>query len=177
MTDPVFDKEGNLSNLDELDRDEVAAAYGEKNKHLFGRMSEAEAKAKQLEADKAKLEADLEAAKKAATPPAPAEPAVPDTASEREELRLIAKGLSDEELAEAKDIAKGKGISLTEAMKTPLFQLFQEKVKADKAREASRLPGSHGSGQTPPASGIKSGMKKEEHEAEWRKTMGLDQQA
>jgi hypothetical protein len=175
MTDPVFDKEGNLSNLDELDRDEVAVAYAEKNKQLFGRMSDAEAKLKQYEADKAKAEADLAAAK--AATPAPAATVVPDTAAEREELRLIARGLSDEELSEAKDIAKGKGISLVEAMKTPLFQTFQAKFLEDKRSEAAKLPGSHGSGATPAATGIKSGMKKDEHEAAWKKTMGIEPEA
>src|SRR3990167_1616221 len=115
MTTPVFDKEGNLSNLDELERDEVASAYQEKNRQLFGRLTDAEAKAKQAEADKAKAESDLSEARKAPAVPPPAPIPVDSTPKvDADELRLIARGLSDEEITEAKDIAKGKNISLLE---------------------------------------------------------------
>jgi hypothetical protein len=170
MTDPVFDKEGNLTNLDELDRDEVAVAYQEKNKSLFGRVSEAEAKLKQVEADKAKAEADLAETRKASVPPAPtAEPSKPEV--DVAELKLIARGLSDEEINEAKDIARGKGITLTEALDTAIFKLFQANMKEEKRKEDAKLPASKGSGSTPLAEGIKEGMSPAEHKEAWKQRL------
>lgn len=55
----VFDKEGNITNLEELTVDEVNTAYSEKNRSIFGRLTEEETKRKQAEADKAKAESDL----------------------------------------------------------------------------------------------------------------------
>ena len=168
MTTPVFDKEGNLTNLDEMDQYEVASAYQEKNRQLFGRITEEEAKRKQIEADKAKIEADLAEAKKAPALEVPVKPEVDVT-----ELKLIAKGLSDEEISEAKDIAKGKGITLLEALETKSFKLFQEDLKEEKRKEDAKLPASKGSGQTPIAEGIKEGMTKDEHKEAWKKAQGM----
>lgn len=174
MADPVFDKEGNLVNLDELDRDEVAAAYQAKNHSLFGRLTEEEAKRKQYEADKAKLESELAEARKSATPSAPS-PAVAPTKPDIDvdELRLIAKGLSDEEISEAKDIARGKGISITEALSTKSFTLFQENLREEKRKEDAKLSASKGSGSTPATEGIKAQMTPEEHKEAWKKAQGL----
>lgn len=169
MAEPIFDKEGNLTNLDELQPEEVAAAYKEKNKVLFGRMTEAETRESQAKADLAKAKAEAEA--KVVPPTAP--PISPDP-EEKDELRLIARGLSDEEITEAKDIAKGKGLTLLEALKTPLFQLFQESLKDAKRKEDAKLPASHGSSQFVPVEGIKPGQTKEEHEAVFRKALGKD---
>ncbi len=174
MTDPVFDKEGNLLNQDELTREEVATAYQEKNRNVFGRLTEEETRRKQVEADKAKLEADLADARRAqalaaANPPAQVVPGI-----DPDELFAIAGGLSKEEIAEAKDISKGKGISLNEALNTPLFKMFQENIREERRKADAKLSASSGSAQHIPAEGVKSGQSKEEHEAAWRKAQGMD---
>lgn len=174
MTDPVFDKEGNLTNQDELTREEVAVAYQEKNRSVFGRLTEEETRRKQVEADKAKLEADLAEARRAQALAAANTPAQSSPGADPDELRLIARGLSDEEIAEAKDISKGKGISLNEALNTPIFKMFQENIREEKRKADAKLSASHGSAQHVPAEGVKSGQSREEHEAAWRKTQGMD---
>lgn len=170
MTDPVFDKEGNLTNLDELDRDEVAAAYQEKNRSLFGRLTEEETKRKEAEANVAKAKTDLEA-KEVSPPVAPAQQQTP--VLDVDELRLEV-GLSREEAAEAKEIAKGKGISFTEALQTPLFKLFQADREETKRKEDAKLPASKGSDQTPLVEGLKPGMTRDEHQNIFNKAIGKD---
>jgi hypothetical protein len=172
MTDPVFDKEGNLSNLDELTREEVAVAYQEKNRSLFGRITDEETKRKQVEADAAKLKADLEEARKASQSVTPevTPPAKPELGAD--ELRLIARGLSDEEIAEAKSIAKGKDISLTEALGTDLFRLFQSDLVEKKRKEDAKLGASKGSQDSFIPEGIKEGMTAAEHKAAWKEAQG-----
>ena len=161
MAEPKFDKDGNLTNLDELTTQEVATAYQEKNKSLFGRLTAEETSRKQAEADRDKFANENETLKK--KPPVEEPKTAP--AEEREELRLLARGLSDEEIEEAKAIAKGKGISLSEALKTPIFQLFQNNLKEEKRKEQARLGASQGSNQTASEKKIKPGMTREEHKA------------
>lgn len=177
MTDPVFDKDGNLTNVDELTREEVASAYSAKNKSIFGRLTEEETKRKQAEADKAKAEADLAEARKAPEKKPEEAPKPQQSDISTEELKLIARGLSDEEIEQAKAIAKGKDISLTEALKDPLFKLFQESLVTEKKKAEAKLPASRGSGQYVPPEGIKPGMTKAEHEAAWRKALGKEEPA
>ena len=171
MADPIFDKEGNLSNLDELTAQEVATAYSEKNKTLFGRLTDEEAKRKQAEIDKQKLADDLEAEKKKSAKPPVEEPKT-STGPDAEELKLIARGLSDEEIDEAKAIAKGKGITLVEALKTPIFVLFQNNLKEEQKKEAAKLGASHGSGQTSMENPVKPGMTRDEHKKSFDEARG-----
>lgn len=171
MAEPIFDKEGNLSNLDELTAQEVATAYSEKNKSLFGRLTEEEAKRKQAEIDKQKLADDLEAEKKKSVK-SPVEEPKTSAGPDSEELRLIARGLSDEEIDEAKVVAKGKGISLTEALKTPIFLLFQNNLKEEQKKEAAKLGASHGSGQESLDNPVKPGMTREEHKKAFDENRG-----
>lgn len=63
----VFDKEGNITNLEELTVEEVNAAYSEKNREVFGRFTTEETKRKQAEADLAKTKLDLESEKEKIT--------------------------------------------------------------------------------------------------------------
>lgn len=164
MAEPTFDKDGNLTNVAELTAEEVASAYQEKNKALFGRLTEAEQREAQAKADKAKAEQDLAEAKKA--PPAPAQ--------DPDELRLIAKGLSDEELAEAKDIAKGKGISLVEAIKSKTFLLFQKDFREEQEKEKAKLGASKGSGQgEQDEDAVAPGLTAEQHKEQWKKKQGI----
>lgn len=64
----------------------------------------------------------------------------------KEEAKLIARGLSDEEIEKADKIAQVEGVSLTEAVGTDLFETWKEKRdKEIKAQEAS-IGASKGSG-------------------------------
>lgn len=121
------------------------------------------------EAEAKKLRAILDRQKKKQEE-AKAAPAVPQTINNQlpEELKLIAKGLSDEDIEQAKVIAKGKGISLQDAIKDPLFEAHQ-KVEREKARrEEARLGASKGSGQVEKET-FRSGMTDAEHKELWRK--------
>lgn len=90
-----------------------------------------------------------------------------------DELKLIARGLSDEEIDKAKVIAKGTGVSLTEAIKDPLFELFQAKVKEDKKKADAKLGASRGSGETEKEiTGIEFGSTRDEHIEAFKKVMG-----
>lgn len=90
-----------------------------------------------------------------------------------DELKLIARGLSDEEIDKAKVIAKGTGVSLTEAIKDPLFELFQAKVKEDKKKADAKLGASRGSGETEKEiTGIEFGSTRDEHMEAFKKVMG-----
>lgn len=90
-----------------------------------------------------------------------------------DELKLIARGLSDEEIDKAKVIAKGTGVSLLEAIKDPLFELFQAKVKEDKKKADAKLGASRGSGETEKeVTGTEFGSSRDEHMEAFKKVMG-----
>jgi len=90
-----------------------------------------------------------------------------------DELKLIARGLSDEEIEQAKVIAKGKGIVLTEAIKDPLFTIFQADLKEKERKEKAKLGASKGSGETQEeVTGFQSGSTKEEHKKAFDKIVG-----
>lgn len=89
-----------------------------------------------------------------------------------EELKLIARGLSDEEIDQAKVIAKGKGVPLTEAIKDPLFVIYQGDLKEKQRKEEAKLGASKGSGEAKESELIKSDMTREEHQAVFKKVMG-----
>lgn len=88
-----------------------------------------------------------------------------------EELKLIARGLSDEEIDQAKVISKGKGVSLTEALKDPLFVAFQEKRTEERKKEDAKLGASRGS--TASSTSVDtSKMTREEHMKHWKESLG-----
>jgi hypothetical protein len=62
-----------------------------------------------------------------------------------EELKLIARGLSDEAIEQAKVIAKGKDIPLPEAIKDPLFAIYQKDAEEKRKKEDAKLGASKGS--------------------------------
>lgn len=107
---------------------EDADKLRETNKRLFERTKKAEAELKALKAKPANIQS---------TNPQ----GLPD------ELKLIARGLSDEEIEQAKVISKGKDISLHEAVKDPLFLSFQKDLKETQRKEKAKLGASRGSGQ------------------------------
>jgi hypothetical protein len=89
-----------------------------------------------------------------------------------DELKLIARGLSDEEIEQAKVIAKGTGKTLQEAIKEPLFLTYQSNLKEEQAKERAKLGASKGSGESEDATLIKPGMSREEHEEAFKQVMG-----
>ena len=91
-----------------------------------------------------------------------------------EELKLIARGLSDEEIEQAKVIAKGKGVALTEAIKDPLFTIFQADLKEKEKKEKAKLGASKGSGESSEEEikGTESGSTREAHQEAFRKALG-----
>lgn len=89
-----------------------------------------------------------------------------------DELKLIARGLSDEEIEQAKVIAKGKGIVLTEAIKDPLFLIYQSDLKEKEKKEKAKLGASKGSGESQDESLIKDDMSREEHQKAFKKMVG-----
>ena len=80
-----------------------------------------------------------------------------------DELRLIARGYSDDEISKLKVVAKGSEKSLLEATKDPLFLTFQNDLKERERRENARLGASKGSGESQENTLIKKGMTREEH--------------
>ena len=126
----------------------------EANKRLFERAKKAEAEAKELKT-KAK-----------------AQPEVQPAQVDSDELRLIARGLSDEEIEQAKVISKGKGISLVDSLKDPMFISYQKDFKEQQRKEKAKLGASKGSSQEDEQPIVKSGMTTEEHKEVWRKALG-----
>jgi len=88
-----------------------------------------------------------------------------------EELRLIARGLTDEAIDQAKIIAKGKDVSLTEAIKDPLFAIYQKDADEKAKKEKAKLGASKGSGATGDKATFKSGMTKEEHQKAFQEAL------
>lgn len=114
-----------------------------------------------------KAEAELKKLKEAqAQPPINSDPQLSD------ELKLIARGLSDEEIDKAKVIARGLGIALPEAIKDPLFLSYQATLKEERRKEKAKLGASKGSGESEDDTLIKPGMTREEHIQAFNKVMG-----
>ena len=133
--------------------DEEKAKLAELNKKLFERAKKAETELKAL---KAKGE--------------PQKPINNSPVELAEELKLIAKGLSDEEIEQAKIIAKGTGTNLSEALKSSLFGAFQKELKETQRKEQAKLGATRGSGQTESKKDFRSGLTREEHMALWKET-------
>jgi len=90
-----------------------------------------------------------------------------------DELKLIARGLSDEEIEQAKIIAKGTEKSLLEAIKNPLFLTFQTDLKEKERKEKAKLGASQGSGESEEeVPGLQSGSTREEHQKAFKKLVG-----
>ena len=90
-----------------------------------------------------------------------------------DELKLIARGFTDEEIEQAKIIAKGTEKNLTEAVKNPLFLTFQADLKDKERKEKAKLGASKGSGETQEeVTGLQSGSTREEHMKAFKKLTG-----
>jgi hypothetical protein len=88
-----------------------------------------------------------------------------------DELKLIAKGVSDEVIEKAKIVSKGSGISLLEAISDPLVVAYEKQLKEVERKEKARLGASNGSNTYSPEKKFKVGMTKEEHKNAWRELM------
>lgn len=102
-----------------------------------------------------------------------ANPPIKNDSQLSDELKLIARGLSDEEIEQAKVIAKGKGVILTEAIKDPLFLVYQSDLKEKERKEKAKLGASKGSGESQDETLIKPDMSRDEHQVAFNKVMGL----
>jgi len=89
-----------------------------------------------------------------------------------DELRLIARGLSDDDIDQAKVIAKGRGVSLPEALKDPLFTAYKVAKEESDRKDKAKLGGSHGSGQEEDKPLVDTDMKREDHLKVWKERMG-----
>lgn len=136
----------------EADSEDEIVKLKETNKRIFERAKKAEAEVKELRAK--------------------AQEAKSTPSVDPDELRLIAKGLSDEEIEKARIIAKGQGITLQEALKDSMFLVFQKDFKEQQRKERAKLNASKGSGQADDETLVKPDMKREEHIDVWRKSLG-----
>lgn len=102
-----------------------------------------------------------------------AQPPINNDPQLSDELKLIARGLSDEEIDKAKVVAKGLGISLPDAIKDPLFLSYQATLKEKERKEKAKLGASKGSGESEDSTLIKQDMTREEHEKAFKKVMGI----
>lgn len=134
---------------------------------LQERLDQAEKAKSQILARAKKAEEELKALK--------ANPPLKQDAQLSDELKLIARGLSDEEIDKAKVVAKGLGISLPEAIKDPLFLSYQATLKEQERKEKAKLGASKGSGESQDDTLIKPEMSREEHEKAFKKVMGIQQ--
>lgn len=157
--DTVTDEETEEPTVD-VDEPDVAKLE-EANKRLFNRAKTAEAEAKEA---KLKL-AELQKAPQTNQTNQASNLSVDEIAKE---VRLLAS-LSDEEIGEARDIAKGKGISLEEAVKTKSFQLFSKEIKDEQRKERAKMGSSKGSQTHSPVA--VSALTEDEHKAYVKETM------
>jgi hypothetical protein len=130
---------------------------------------------KETLSDKERIaKAEAEAAKyrrlfeKAQKKPAQAQTTGGVSREEVEEL-LLKKEYDEEELEEIKDLARGKNISYSEALATPLFQSWKAARDAEKRRSDASLGSSKGGSYS-----VNKGVPtdRDEHRAYWNKIAG-----
>ncbi len=143
----------NQSDESDVQTDEEKEKLRESNKRLYDRTKKAEAELKALKAQEKPQTINND-------------PQLSD------ELKLIARGLSDEEIEQAKVIAKGTGKTLQGAIKEPLFTIFQSNLIEQRKREDAKLGASRGSGESQDTTLITPEMTREEHQEAFKKVMG-----
>lgn len=134
-----------------VEQEDETEKLREQNKRLYERTKKAEAEAKALKAQSTTH--------------------INNDPQLSEELKLIARGLSDEEIEQAKVVARGRGIALTEAIKDPLFIVYQSDLKEQKRKEDAKLGASKGSGESQDTTVFKPNMTREEHMEAWKKDL------
>lgn len=88
----------------------------------------------------------------------------------REEVILIAKGYSEQELEVAQGIAKGFGIPLSEAVSHEMFVTYKEKKDRETKSDKAKLGASNSSGSRRDDK-VKPDMSAEDHKEAWRKAL------
>lgn len=156
VIDSQDDTTEEVAKTAEESKDETEQEFTDSEKKLFARAKKAEAEAK--EAKKKLAEAELNKTNQSSS-------------ANSDELRLIAKGFSDEAIEQASAIAKGKGISLNEAIKDPLFIAYQASVKEQEKKDKAKLGAARGSSQVEETK-IKPDMSRDEHKEAWKAAMG-----
>ena len=164
MADEATDVAEDTSSEGEEATESNESSEQEDTAVLQEKLDLAEKAKSQLTARAKKAEEELKALK--ANPPVTNDPQLSD------ELKLIARGLSDEEIDKAKVIAKGEGIALKEAIKAPLFLSYQATLKEKERKEKAKLGASKGSGESEDDTLIKPVMTREEHQEAFKKLMG-----
>jgi|AntDeeMinimDraft_6_1070357.scaffolds.fasta_scaffold00931_6 hypothetical protein len=92
----------------------------------------------------------------------------------KDEAKLYARGLSDEEIDKADKIAQVEGISLMEAVDNDIFVTWKEKNDKEEKDQQASIGASKGSGSQKKGKNVSdSGLSTEEHKALARKRMGL----
>ena len=86
----------------------------------------------------------------------------------REEVILLAKGFSDEDLQMAQGIAKGFGIPLSKAVEHEMFTTYKGKKEAEAKANKAKLGASNSSGSRKDDS-VRPGMSDEDHKELWKK--------
>jgi len=169
----TLDSEADADRITEINerlnplKDEILTASEDVNKQLFARAKKAEGFT--LEDGKWIKKPEPEAKPK---DPEPKENK-PNDPQLSEELKLIARGLSDEDIEQAKIIAKGKEISLQEAIKDPLFVIYQQDAVEKQKKEDAKLGASKGSGVTEEKpKGTQSGATRDEHQEAFKEALG-----
>jgi len=93
------------------------------------------------------------------------------TKDQRDEIVMLAKGVDEEIIEEAKDLSKAKGIPLSEAIKLPIIQAYQErKEQESRSKQASLGASAKAGAHSEPL--IRPNMSREEHMAAWKKMTG-----
>lgn len=132
-------------------------ALKEKNKQLFERAKKAENEAKALKAKPVETKTEINKSNET-------------VGLTRDEAILIAKGVDDRIIDEAKIVAEAKKIPLREALEYPTIKAFKQSLEAEERKKKARLGASGGSaGSDPDDLTEKVGMTREEH----RKAIGF----
>ncbi len=138
----------------------------------YERAKKSEAENKELKTKTKELEAELKKVRAIeSNKPINAQPNPDEFAKE---VRLLAT-LSDEEISEARDIQKAKGITLEETLQTKLFKAFQKELKDEERKEKAKLGASKGSNQEETRNEFDTGVTPEgnkKHFEAWKKAQG-----
>lgn len=87
----------------------------------------------------------------------------------RDEVVLLAQGMTEEEVSKLHSVAKAEGVSLREAKDSDLFTAWYDKKQREKKSEMAKLSGG-GSAKT---QAVKmSGLSESEHKDLWKKRLG-----
>lgn len=87
----------------------------------------------------------------------------------RDEAMLIAGGVDAEDLEQLKAIRKGTGVSLSEAVKNPMYEAYKEKKVKEAKRKKAQLGAGSGLGGGESDDINKPGLTEEEHRKLWSK--------